>query len=173
MAYGDFLRGPAGRGTFLSTENSALFGAQVALAVVPNVAIYGNAAYGQTNLQLGVPLVGRVNAGNTSVWLFDGGLQFTLPRGRYDRGAVRPFVQVGAGAMRYDMNAADLLHPNSTNFAWNAGVGIDARLARVVGLRLMVKDYIGRFNFQDATGVDIDGPMTHNAAFTAGLRIGF
>ena len=171
MAYGDFFRGPAG--TSLSTRNDAVYGAQVAFAIVPNVALYGNAAYSRTDLQIGVPFVGGVDAGNANVWLFDGGLQFTAPAGRFNENPIRPFLQVGAGAMRYDIDAANVLNTSSTNFAWNAGVGIDARLARSVGLRLMAKDYVGRFNFRDATGVDVRGPVTQNWAFTAGLRIGF
>jgi len=171
MAFGDFLRGPLG--TSLSTKSGAIYGAQLGMSLTPGVALVGNVAYSSSDLQVGVPLVGGMGVGSAGVWLYDGGLQFTLPTASRRRTPIEPFVQVGAGAMHYDISAASILNTKATNFAWNAGVGLDARLAPAVGLRLMAKDYIGKFNFRDATGMDVVGPATQNWAFTAGLRIGF
>jgi len=42
-----------------------------------------------------------------------------------------------------------------------------------MALRFLAKDYIGQFNFQDATGLDITGNTAHNFALTAGLRFDF
>ena len=41
------------------------------------------------------------------------------------------------------------------------------------GLRLMAKDYVGKFNFQDATSRDVQGQTSHNWALSAGLRFNF
>ena len=46
-------------------------------------------------------------------------------------------------------------------------------LAWVVGARLMVKDYIGRFDAEDETGLPIRGDVTHNVAGSLGLRLSF
>ena len=84
-----------------------------------------------------------------------------------------PFLQAGAGAMRYDITQS-LVSISATNFAWNAGVGADIAVGRNVGLRLMAKDYIGKFDFQEATSFDIGGEgTTNNFAFSAGLRFSF
>ena len=43
-----------------------------------------------------------------------------------------------------------------------------------MSLRLMARDYIGKFNFQDATSLDIDaGGTTSNYALSAGIRLSF
>jgi len=49
----------------------------------------------------------------------------------------------------------------------------DVTLARGMAVRLLAKDYIGKFNFQDATGLGLNGDVSHNLAFTAGLRFDF
>jgi hypothetical protein len=38
---------------------------------------------------------------------------------------------------------------------------------------LIAKDYIGKFNFQDATQLDVQGQTAHNWALSAGLRFNF
>lgn len=170
MAYGRMLDGPVG--TSLVMKSNPVYGAQLGLAIAPNVALYGNVGYSKTNLQVGVPILGGVNVGNSSVWMYDGGLQLDIPTS--SRSIVTPFVQAGAGAMHYDISAANLIDVKTTNFAWNAGAGLDVKLAPTVGMRLMAKDYIGRFNFQDATTVGtIQGRMAQNWAFTGGFTIGF
>jgi hypothetical protein len=43
-----------------------------------------------------------------------------------------------------------------------------------VALRLMAKDYIGQFNFQDAIGFSgLTGQTANNFALTAGLKFDF
>ncbi len=36
----------------------------------------------------------------------------------------------------------------------------------------MAKDYIGRFDAREATGLNLDTKSTHNWAVSAGLRLG-
>jgi len=170
MAFGDFVKGPVG--TSLSMKNGAVYGAQLAMQVTPNVAIVGNVAHSSTSLQAGVPFLNGLNVGGASMWLYDGGLQFDIPTGSSAR-PVKPFVQVGAGAIRYEVSPADFLKTDATNFAFNAGVGVDYQMSRAVGLRLSAKDYVGKFDVKEATSLKVNTPMVHNWALTAGLRIGF
>jgi hypothetical protein len=53
------------------------------------------------------------------------------------------------------------------------GLGADVSLGRGLAMRLLAKDYIGKFNFQDATGLGINGDVAHNFALSAGLRFDF
>lgn len=171
MIFGDFLKGPVG--TTLSTKNGPVYGVQAGMYVAPNVAILGNVAYSSSNLQVGLPFLGGVGVGNANVWLYDGDLQFEIPTRSVGSTVVKPFVQVGAGAMRYDIDAASILKTKATNFAWNAGAGLDVRMSPTVGLRLMAKDYIGKFDFKEATSLNVQGRTAQNWALTAGLKIGF
>ena len=45
-------------------------------------------------------------------------------------------------------------------------------LAPRLGLQLMVKDYIGKFDAQEATSINVNTKTTHNWAVSAGLRLG-
>jgi len=170
MMFGKFLEGPVG--TSLSTKNSPVYGAQLGVQLAPNVALYGNVGYASSNLQVGAPILGHVNVGDSKVWMYDGGLQLDIPVS--DASPVKPFVQGGAGAMHYDIMAANLLSTTATNFAWNAGAGFDIRLSPTIGVRFMAKDYVGKFNFQDATSISgIQGRTAQNWVVSGGLRIGF
>ena len=67
---------------------------------------------------------------------------------------ISPFVQGGAGAVRqsFDIGPAST---HSTNFAYNVGAGADVSIAPRLGLQLMVKDYIGKFDAREATGINV------------------
>lgn len=170
MAFGDFVKGPVG--TTLSMGNGALYGAQVGLRITPGIALIGNVARSSSNLQVGLPFLNEVNIGSSSMWLYDGGLEFDIPT-RYSKSAVKPFVQVGAGAIHYDVSAGDVLETTATNFAFNAGAGLEYQMTPAFGFRLSAKDYIGKFDVREATSINMDTRTVHNWAFTAGLRVGF
>jgi hypothetical protein len=103
------------------------------------------------------------------VWLYDAALRLRLP----GTGAlpIAPFIQGGAGGVRQKFDLGPL-STHSTNFAYNIGGGADVSLGRRVGLQLMVKDYIGKFDTQEATGINLDSKTTHNWAVSGGLRLG-
>lgn len=170
MSFGDFVRGPLG--TSLSMKSGAVYGAQLAMQITPNVALVGNVAHASTSLQAGVPFLSGLDVGSASMWLYDGGLQLDIPTGGSGL-PLTPFVQVGAGAVRYQLAPADFLKTDATNFAFNAGVGFDYSMSKAVGLRLSARDYMGKFDVREATTLNVNTPMSHNWAFTAGLRIGF
>ena len=58
---------------------------------------------------------------------------------------VSPFLQGGVGAMRYEVESG-FLNTTATNVAYNVGGGVDVQLTPNLGLRLMAKDYIGKFD---------------------------
>ena len=60
----------------------------------------------------------------------------------------------------------------STNLAYNVGAGVDVQVAPRLGLQLMAKDYIGKFDAKEATALDVDTRTTHNWVVSAGVRLG-
>ena len=170
MVFGDMLRGPVG--TSLSSANGAVYGAQVGVNLTPYLSVVGNVARAGADMQVGIPFLGGVSVGTSTAWLYDGGLQLSLPMSRAGALPIRPFVQVGAGAMQYEVQSGPVA-VKATNFAGNAGVGADVSLTPNFGLRLMAKDYIGKFDVKEATQIPVDGRLSHNFAFSAGITLGF
>ena len=168
MMFGKMIEGPIG--TSISNANSPLYGAQLGLGLTPSIALVGNVAYASSDLKVGVPFLGGITVGNTKVLLYDGSLQFRLPTA--GTLGISPFVQLGAGAIRYEVENG-LINANATNLAYNAGVGFDYQLSRNIGVRLLAKDYIGKFDFKDATTFDVEGKTAHNVALSLGLKFGF
>jgi hypothetical protein len=74
--------------------------------------------------------------------------------------------------MRYDITQS-FITTSSTNFAANVGLGADVSVGRGVGVRLMAKDYIGQFDLQQATYVNMATNTTQSFAFSAGVRFSF
>jgi hypothetical protein len=66
-----------------------------------------------------------------------------------------------------------VISTKASNFAGNVGVGADVTLTKDFGIRLMAKDYIGKFDVKDATSLDYSGETANNFAFSAGVRVSF
>lgn len=169
MMFGDIADGPLG--TTLTNSSGSVFGAQANVPLGATLSIVGNVAYAEPELRFGVPILGGVNFGKSEVWLYDAGFQFSAPTG-YGQRTITPFVQVGAGGMSYDVQAAGLSRKTS-NLAFNAGVGADVPLSRNLSVRLFAKDYIGKFDIQEASGIDYEAKTSHNIALSAGLKLQF
>jgi opacity protein-like surface antigen len=170
MTFGDLVNGPLS--TRVTSAASPVYGAQLNLPLGNTLSIVGNVAYTEPDLRVAVPILGDLSFGKSSVWLYDAGLQLTAPGyGTGDRG-IFPFVQVGAGAMKYDIQFSGLSR-SATNTAFNAGIGADIPLAQNIGVRLFARDYIGKFDFKEATSLDVDTKSSHNVALSAGLKLGF
>src|SRR4051812_4983665 len=131
---GDLLKGPLG--TSLSTSSGAVYGAQLGMKLSPNISLIGNVGYSQGDIRVGVPFLGGVSVGSSNMLLYDGGLEFSFPTASASSMAFSPFVQVGAGAIRYQADAS-ILQTQATNFAGNAGIGADLTIGQNLGLRLM------------------------------------
>ena len=169
MMFGDIVDGPLS--STLSTSSGKVFGAQANLPLGSVLSIVGNVAYAEPELRFGVPILGGVNFGKAEVWLYDAGFQFSAPTRPGER-KISPFVQLGAGGMSYDVEVAGISR-KATNLAVNAGLGADVPLASNISLRLFAKDYIGKFDVNEATGLDYDAETSHNIALTAGLKLSF
>ena len=169
MIFGDMVDGPLG--TSLTSSSGSVFGVQANLPLGPTVSVVGNVGYSEPDLRFGIPIVGGVNFGKSQIWMYDGGLQLSAPALPGSR-AIAPFVQVGAGGMSYNVQIAGL-NRKATNFAFNAGIGADVPLAQNLGLRLFAKDYIGKFDVNEAAGIDYQAKTSHNIALSAGLKLTF
>lgn len=166
LTFGDYVDGPIG--TRISNESSAMYGVTVGLDLARNVSLVGNIGYTDSNVRVGLPIIGGVNIADSKVLLYDAGLQLRLPS--LGTGLV-PFVEGGAGAIRYEVRSGPLA-TNATNFAGNVGAGVEFQLNRNLGVRGAVKDYIGKFDFREATTFDLNSRVSHNIAFTLGLTLG-
>lgn len=171
MFFGDFVKGPIG--TSISSANGPLYGAQLGVNLTRNVTLIGNVARASGDLQVGVPLLGGFSVGQSSAWLYDGGIQLSAPLGARSRLPITPFVQVGAGAISYEVGTA-LLETKATSFAANAGVGADVALGSGIALRVLAKDYVGKFDVEQATSLGaVEGNTSHNIGVSAGLKLEF
>jgi hypothetical protein len=168
MKFGNIANGPLG--TSLRNAGAAVYGAELSLGLTRNLALVGNVGYARPNLEVGVPIVGGLSVGESSVLLYDAGLRLSLP---LQSGGLplTPFVQAGAGGIRQSIRV-DPLETHSSNFAYNFGGGVDVALSPRLGLQIMAKDYVGKFDAREATAIDVDTRTTHNWALSAGLRLG-
>jgi opacity protein-like surface antigen len=167
MKFGNLVSGPFG--TSVRNAGAAVYGAEATLGLTSAIALVGNVAYSQPGLEIGAPLIGGVSVGRSTVLLYDAALRLRVPvAGGLP---ISPFVQGGAGAVRQSLDIGPA-STHSTNFAYNVGAGADVALGRRLGLELMVKDYIGKFDARGATALNVDTKTTHNFAVSAGVRVG-
>jgi hypothetical protein len=165
---GRYLDGPFG--TNVATVNTPMVGAQLAIPLAGGLSLTGNVGYASADVRVGVPVIGGINVGTNSLWVYDAGLELGgLPKGRT---GLAPFVQGGVGGMTNNIRSS-FLNLQSTNLVYTAGVGVDVGLSRLVGVRVQAKDYIGRFDTEEAIGIRTRGNLTHNWALSAGLKLAF
>ncbi|MFL5618119.1 MAG: outer membrane beta-barrel protein [Gemmatimonadaceae bacterium] len=170
MVFGSLMDGPLG--TSIGNAPAPVFGAQLGMRLAPNISVVGNVAAASSDIKAGIPLIGGLSVAHSNMLLYDGGLQLDVPAMTIAGTATSPFIQAGAGAMRYEISQS-FLSTNATNFAANVGLGADVAVGNNIGVRLMAKDYIGKFDFKDAIFVDYEGKTANNLAFSAGLRLSF
>lgn len=163
----DVVRGPLG--TALRLSDGPLYGVQAGLALAPGVWLLGNVGHSRAELAARVPFAGELEFGASRTWVYDGGVQLALPLGG---AGARPFLQFGAGGMRREVTVEGLT-ARATDFAYHAGAGLDLGLGPNLGLRLLARDYIGKFDFEEAVFLDRESRTMHNLALTAGLRLSF
>ena len=168
MRFGNLVSGPLG--SSLTNGGGPAYGGQVSVSLSPAVGLYGNLAYSRPGLEVGVPVIGGISVADGSVLLYDGGIQLTVP-GRTPQ-QISPFVQAGIGGMKYSIDLSPI-HLDATSLAYNVGVCADLPLGRNLGLRVLAKDYIGKFDASDVVGLDIGTRTTHNWALSLGVTLGF
>jgi len=164
MKFGSLVDGPLG--TSARGAAGPVYGAEATLGIAPGLALVGNVGYANTDLEVGVPVVGGLSLGKSSALLYDAGLRLSLPVLPF-----RPFVQAGAGAMRREIEVAGV-GTHGTNFAYNVGAGVEVPIAPRLGLQLIAKDYIGKFDAREATSVNLNTETAHNWTVSAGVRLG-
>ncbi len=169
MVFGNIADGPLG--TSLTTASAPVYGAQVNLPIGSTLSIVGNLAYSQPSLRVGLPLIGGHDFGKSDIWMYDAGLQFSAPVMSGQR-SILPFVQAGIGGMKYNVQVSGV-NTNASNLAFNAGIGADLPLAQNIGLRIMAKDYVGKFDVNEATSLNYSPKTSNNFALSAGLKLGF
>lgn len=168
LVTGNYLEGPVG--TNLSTVNTPVVGVQLAIPLVAGLSLTGGLGYANADVRVGLPVLGGVNVGRNEMWLYDAGLELGgLARGRT---GLAPFVQAGVGGMTNNIRNR-FLDLQSTNLVYTGGVGVDVGVSRQVALRVQAKDYIGRFDTQEAVGLRSRSDLTHNWALSAGLKLSF
>ena len=170
LIFGNYLTGPLG--TSLTNAPAPIYGSQLGMKISPNVSLIGNLATASSDIRIGVPFLGGISVAKSSVVLYDAGLQLDIPVTSAYGATFSPFLQAGVGALRYDITES-IVSTTATNLAGNIGGGADIAVGRGIGLRLMAKDYIGTFDFQEATSFDVSAGTTHNLALSAGVRFSF
>jgi hypothetical protein len=168
MMFGKLFTGPVG--TSISAGSGPVYGAQMSLTMAKNVALYGNVGYSSSDLKIGLPIIGGLDVGSSKALMYDGGVELKIPM--QAAAVVTPFVQGGIGAIKYEVSSG-FLDANATNVAYNFGGGFDVRLTPNFGLRLMAKDYLGKFDFKEATSFDLNSKTTNNVALSAGVKLAF
>lgn len=168
MSFGSLVSGPLG--SRLTNGGGPAYGAQVSVPLSPAIGVYGNVAYSRPGLEVGLPIIGGISVGEGSVLMYDGGIQLTVP-GRTPQ-QISPFVQAGIGGMKYSFDFSPI-QLDATNLAYNVGIGADLPLGRNLGVRVLAKDYIGKFDASDVVGLDIETRTTHNWALSLGVTLGF
>ncbi len=159
-------------GTSISAGSGGLYGAQVRIPIVPSVAVIGNFGYSAGKLRAGIPIIGGIAIGDAKTYLFDGGLQLSAPALARGSRSITPFLQAGIGGIRRDLAVAGIDN-RSTNLAWNVGAGGDLEVLPGLGVRILVKDYIGKFDVREATGFDVGMRTMHDWGFSLGVNLSF
>ena len=170
LASGNIASGPFGTG--VGNRSAPLYGAQLGINLHRNISIVGNFGYSDTELVAGMPLIGGVNVADSKVMMYDGGLQLRFPTVTNRGTGFVPFVEGGVGAIRNEITSG-LVNTTSTNVAFVAGGGLDMQLNRDLGIRLMAKDHISRFDFGEAIGFNATGNRAHNWVVGVGLNLGW
>lgn len=168
LVTGNWYDGPIG--TSLSTTNAPMVGGQASIPLTKGIALVGNLAYASGDLRIGLPLLGGVNVGTVKTWLYDAGLELGGLAGK--KIGLAPFAQVGIGGMTNDIKNS-LFNVRASNIAYTGGVGVDIGLAESFALRVQAKDWVSRFNSEDAVGFRAEGNLAHNWALTAGVKLTF
>jgi len=172
MNFGDYFE--SSNGVEFSNENGALYGAQAQLDLGRYISILGNFGYSSSKFTFENYFGANndLNLNDVGVWLYDGNLQLRLPVPEGAAGGISPFVQAGAGAIRWSSDNDDITSESSTNAAFNFGGGVDWQIGKL-GIRLMAKDYVTSLDWSDFGEVQLEDRKAHNWAFTAGFKIGF
>ena len=169
LTFGTYFTGPGG--LQFSNDNAAAFGGGLEFPVWRDLSVVGSVLHATSDWSFQeVPLLGSVTIGGASLWFFDAGLRLHFPVG--SARTVLPFVEAGAGAIRYAVNNS-LLEGQATNLALVGGLGITTRIGERLGIEARVKDYFASFkSVDDAAALGVTGRRAHTLGFLVGVTLG-
>lgn len=170
LSSGRIFEGPLSFG--VGNAGAPVYGLQLGINLTPNLAVVGNIGYSDTELEAGLPIVGGYGFGDSKVLMYDGGVQLRFPALTRAGTGLVPFIEGGVGAIRHDITIGPV-STNSTNIAFTAGGGVDLQMTNALGLRLMAKDHMSKFDYGEAVGFTADGRRAHNWVFGIGLNLGW
>jgi hypothetical protein len=168
LVTGKWFDGPLG--TSVTTSNSPMLGVQGAVPLTRGISLTANVAYASGDLRVGLPVIGGVNVGTAKTWLYDAGIELGGLAGR--PAGIAPFVAAGIGGMTNDIKNT-VFSTRASNMAYTGAIGVDVGLSKGFALRVQAKDYMGRFDSEEAVGYQVNNKLTHNWALSAGVRLGF
>ena len=160
-----------------SFDTRAVYGAQAGLSLTKNLSVVGNVGYSKTRPVLknyAASSQTSLTSSDVGVWLYDANAEYRVPV-TVARGMVTPFVQAGAGQIRYSTDATNIRSQSRTSTALNAGAGVDVGLGPV-GVRVMAKDYLTSLDWEHTSDVTLRNRASrraNNSALPAGLTVGF
>ena len=114
MVFGAYMTGPFG--TSLGNAPAPVYGAQLGMRLAPNISVVGNIAAASSDIKAGIPILGGLSVAQSNMLIYDGGLQLDVPVLTMSGTSFTPFIQAGAGAIRYDISQS-FLSTTATNFA--------------------------------------------------------
>lgn len=167
---GNLVSGPFGTG--VGPAPAPLVGAQLGMHLAPNLSMIANLATASSEVKAGIPILGGITVAQSRALLYDAGLQLDLPLASGGGASFAPFVQAGVGALRYDLTES-FVTTTSNSLAGNVGIGADVAVGSGVGIRLMAKDYVGRYDFQGPMSLNVSSGTTQSYALSAGVRLSF
>ena len=170
LSSGSIANGPFG--FEVGNAGAPLYGLQLGINLTPNIAVVGNIGYSDTELEAGLPIIGGYGFGDSKVLMYDGGVQLRFPAVTRAGTGMVPFVEGGVGAIRHDISVGPVT-THSTNLAFTAGGGVDLQLTNALGVRLMAKDHMSRFDYGEAIGLANEGRRAHNWVLGIGLNLGW
>jgi opacity protein-like surface antigen len=95
---------------------------------------------------------------------------------------IAPFAQAGLGAIKFSPDQGSELNDfkkGQTNIAYHVGLGVDFQVRKLIGIRVMAKDYITSLAYDDLRTTaetvtrDTKNTVSNNVALSAGLNFGF
>ena len=170
LASGSIANGPFG--FQVGNAGAPMYGVQLGLNVTPNIALVGNVGYADSQLEAGLPIIGGYSLADSKIMMYDGGVQLRFPVTTGSGTGLVPFVEGGVGGIRNEVTVGPV-RTTSTNVAVIAGGGVDFQLTNALGLRLMAKDHMSRFDYGEAIGLPNEGRKAHNWVLGLGLNIGW
>ena len=164
-----FIDGPLN--TSVGMHNAPMYGVQASFPLAPSASLVGSVGYSSGDLSFGVPILGGVDVGNTSTWVFDASVE--LRAGSLgNAGHFVPIAQLGGGALRREVSVMGMSR-SGTDFMVSGGIGADVPISNTVALRLMAKDYYGKADFGSIGPLTAKTKDLHTLGITGGLRFTF